>query len=321
MKPWSGDIQQHIDNWKAKLGNLDWWPQYVYHFTDVHNAAKIIQSGCLYSRSECTRLGIMSVDNASPEIIQQTNREHLQYVRLYFRPRTPTQYRNEGIRPVGQRQLGAHCPVPVFFCFDALGILAQDDTEFSNGNMGSSWAEHSSTHEFFQSIPFQYVFHNGWLSDEEKGKVIFHRNAEVLVPERLPLFPTLKFIACRSAAERQTLLHLLPATVKNEWGQHIRIPGEGLFERRWTFVQEVVVVDDSVIFRFNPNTQTPGPFRVRFSYQENGSEQVRQWEALKPDIKGSKRIHVEGASIGVAELYLDDALAFADTLIFDDLPF
>lgn len=35
---------------------------------------------------------------------------------LYFRPRTPTQFHNEGIRPPLQRgQSGAHCPVPIFF--------------------------------------------------------------------------------------------------------------------------------------------------------------------------------------------------------------
>ena len=44
-----------------------------------------------------------------------------------------------------------------------------------------------------------------------------------LVPDSLPLDPALKFIACRSAAERQTLLHLLPADLRRRvpdavWG-------------------------------------------------------------------------------------------------------
>ena len=138
MKPWKADFGRHIERWSARLGNLEWWPRYVYHFTDVHNAASIIQSGCLYSREEAVRRGLMRVDNASLEIIKQTRPEHLKYARLYFRPRTPTQYRNEGIRPISQRELGAHCPIPIYFCFDALTVLAQNDTEFSDGNMASS---------------------------------------------------------------------------------------------------------------------------------------------------------------------------------------
>jgi hypothetical protein len=135
----------------------------------------------------------MKIDNASPQIIQQTRPEHLEYVRLYFRPRTPTQYRNEGIRPVNQRELGgAHCPMPVYFCFDALTVLALDRTEFSDGNMGSARASHSAERDFFLSIPFHLVFHNRWFTPDERDEIVFRRNAEVLVPGSLPLDPALK---------------------------------------------------------------------------------------------------------------------------------
>jgi hypothetical protein len=138
VKSWADDIRRHIQTWSNRLGNLSWWPRYIYHFTDVRNAASIIQSKHLYSRAETEYRRLMEVDNASPTVIQQTHPEHQENVRLYFRPRTPTQYRNEGIRPVSQRQLGAHCPVPIYFCFDALTILAQDNTRFLDGNMGTS---------------------------------------------------------------------------------------------------------------------------------------------------------------------------------------
>jgi len=125
VKSWADEIQRHIETWASRLGLLRWWPRYVYHFTDVHNAASIIRSGYLYSRAEAEQRGLMKVDNASPEIIQRTRPEHLQYVRLYFRPRTPTHYRNEGIRPINQRKLVAHCPIPVYFCLDALTVLGR----------------------------------------------------------------------------------------------------------------------------------------------------------------------------------------------------
>lgn len=154
MKSWANAIEAHIQHWSARLGNLSWWPRYLYHFTDVQNAANILQTGYLYSRHEAQRQGMMTVDNASPTVIQQTLAEHYQYVRLYFRPRTPTQYLNEGIRPLSQRELGgAHCPVPVFFCFDALSVLSQSETLFSNGNMGSNRVEYDNSRDFFLSIP------------------------------------------------------------------------------------------------------------------------------------------------------------------------
>jgi hypothetical protein len=322
MKSWTTDIEQHIKTWSARLGNLGWWPRYVYHFTDVNNAASIIQNGHLYSRTKAQQQGLMLVDNASPAVIQQTRKDYWEYVRLYFRPRTPTQYDNEGIRPVNQRKLSAHCPVPVFFCFDALTVLTLDSTEFSDGNMGSSRASHDSTRDFFLSIPFHLVFHNRWFSPEERDEIIFRRNAEVLVPNNLPLAPTLKLIACRSAAERQTLLHLLSADQRRRWAPRIRLGEQGLFERKWTYVEEVITVNnDSVIFRFNPNTQTPGPFRISFAYSERGEGFKRTWQAEQQIAKGSLRIRVPGAVWGEATLHLDDALAFADTLIFEEIPF
>jgi len=322
VKPWADEIQRHIDTWAARLGPLSWWPRYVYHFTDVHNAASIIQSECLYSRIEAERRSLMTVDNASPEIISQTRQEHLRYVRLYFRPKTPTQYCNEGIRPSGQRELGgAHCPVPVYFCFDALTVLGLDEAEFSNGNMGSRRASHSGERDFFLSIPFHLVFHNRQFLPDERDEVVFRRHAEVLVPDSLPLDPALKFIACRSAPERRTLLHLLPADLRRRWARRIRSGERGLFERKWTYVEEVVTVNDTLIFRFNPNTLTPGPFQVYFSYREAGTGPVRSWTGEQAVLNNSLRIRLPNASWGIATLYLDDALAFKGLVTFEEIPF
>lgn len=322
MKPWADEIQHHIETWASRLGPLRWWPRYVYHFTDVRNAASIIRDGHLHSRAAAEQRGLMQVDNASPEIIQRTRPEHLQYVRLYFRPRTPTQYRNEGIRPINQRKLGgAHCPIPVYFCLDALTVLALDETEFSDGNMGSPRVRHSGERDFFFSIPFHLVFHNRWFAPEERDEIVFRRNAEVLVPDSLPLDPALKFIVCRSVAERQTLLHLLPTNLCRRWTPRIRLGEQGLFERKWTYVEEVVTVDDEVIFRFNPNTQTPGPFQVSFSYREAGEGSERRWEGNRATLNNRLRIRVSDAVRGTVSLHLDDALAFAGSLTFEQVLF
>jgi hypothetical protein len=320
VKPWVEDIRQHIEIWSARLGSLSWWPRYVYHFTDIHNAVEILKSRHLYCRSEATRRGLMAIDNASQVVIQQTQPEYLDYVRFYFRPRTPTQYRNEGIRPVNQRDLGAHCPIPVFLCFDALTILSLDETKFSNGNLASHRVSHSSERSFFLNIPFDQVFHEGRIPPEKREEIVFHRNAEVLVPQQLALEPGLKFIACRSLAERQTLLHMLPVGLASRWAKYIRLGEVGLFFREWTFVETVTIVDNKVSFRFNPNTRTPGPFDVRLSYQEESSGVTKTWAETVEKLDRSLKFRFEQTQHrwGTATLHLDDSLAFAGLLLFEE---
>lgn len=322
MKAWREEIRAHIEEWSGRLGTRHWWPRYVYHFTDVCNAASIIKAGHLYSRADAERLGLLQVDSASPEVIKGTRAEHLENVRLYFRPLTPTQFDNEGIRPLGKRKLGgAHCPIPIYFCFDALTVLADDDTQFSDGNMGSARATYSGQRDFFMEIPFDLVFHHGAFRKDLRDEVVFRRHAEVLVPHSLPLNARLKFIAARSAAERQTLLHLLPARVRNTWAPRIRLGEQALFERKWTYVEEVLVVDDCVVIAFNPNTTTPGPFEVTFTYAEAGAAVPREFHGKRDRLDSRLRVSVPGAAAGTAQLRLDEALAFAGTLIFEEVPF
>jgi hypothetical protein len=323
MKPWHGRIQQHIQEWSNQLGNHKWWPKYVYHFTDVNNAANILKDGILYSRVEAANRGRMIVDNASPIVMAQTRQQHRLFVRLYFRPRTPTQFCNEGIRPVAQRVLGgAHCPIPVYFCFDALSILSLDNSEYSDGNMGSMRATHRGDRDFFLQIPFAQVFHYGRFPPDEHDEIIFRRNAEVLIPNKLPLEPDLKFIACRSVAERQTLMHLLDWPTEEKWQNKIKMGEQGFFERKWTYLEEVVYADNYITFRFNPDTQTPGPFQLRSEYQENGSDKVGRLEKQVECLDNIFRIRKPpNAKSGTVKLYLDDCLAYSDNIIFEDIPF
>ena len=223
MKQWSDEIKAHIDQWSNELNDRNWWPRYLYHFTDVQNAISIIQSGCLYSRNEAQNHGIDFFDCASPQVIEGTQPKHLDYVRLYFRPRTPTQFDNEGIRPLDSRAINSHCPIPVFFCFDAFELLSRDNTEFSDGNMGTKKVRYGRTLDLFKSIPFNKVFHTTWFTPEEKDEIIFHRNAEVLIPRVLELNSALKHIVFRSATEDQTLRTLASGHISNKWYKKFRL--------------------------------------------------------------------------------------------------
>jgi len=276
MKSWAPVIDEHIRLWTGRLPQYKWWPRYVYHFTDVTNAASIVKTGSILSRNACTRAGMLQNENANMEIIGRTPTASQDFVRLYFRPLTPTQYANEGIRPAHQRQ-NAHCPVPVFFAFDAANVLSQDSTYYSDGNMGSGRVTYDNSEEFFGRIPFDLVFHDGRFSQQERDEIVFRRNAEILVPAQLPLSSALSFIVCRSSAERQTLLALLPQAIRPLWESKVRIAaGGGFFFRRWSYVEEVVVSGEVINIRFNPATSTPGPFAASFEYEPESLELARK---------------------------------------------
>ena len=88
-----------------------WWPQFIFHFTDLQNVVSVLTQGKLLARSRCE----IATDIASADVLANTNDAWKDYVRLYFRPRTPMQWHIEGIRPRGRlTSLKAHCPVPVF---------------------------------------------------------------------------------------------------------------------------------------------------------------------------------------------------------------
>lgn len=317
MKSWQTDIRNKIKELSQSLKprGLDWWPKYVYHSTDVQNAAKILETGYLYSRVEAQKHDLMVVNNASVEIIDHTNKNSLNYARLYFRPRTPTQYNNEGIRPLNCRSLNAHSPVPIFFCFDSLEVLSQDETEFSDGNMASSRANHSATKEFYLKIPFEFVFHEGPFSEDARDSIIFHRHAEVLVPNYLQIDKFLKYVICRSPAEWQTLLALLSNTIARKWKDNIYFDNKSrFFYRLWTSVDSVVTTPNTLTFRFNPNTSTPGPFNAKVTFKENGRE-PRLWIG-KINARDPLTLTVNNAKEGMVTLELDDALAYKGKVIF-----
>lgn len=316
-KPDADKIIAHIELIKRQQWLAPYqrgWPDYLFHFTDISNAVKMLQEGMLFSRSELEKRKSPITDIASPEIISSTPSEWKGYVRLYFRPRTPMQYRNEGFRPIRQRELGgAHCPVPIVFIFDAKNILTNKKTKFSDGNLAAGAAVGEDSN-FFLSIPFQKVYHDESIGENEKRNIIFHRHAEVIIPDSLDL-SNLKFIWCRSQAEFETLVHLLP---NSKWMNKIGIGNRaGLFNARWSFVEKVDLSPTIITFTFNPS-QTPGPFFAKITVEELETKTHYFWENKEFFAAGTKTFnlsnmtHPEFYSI---ELSLDNQLAYKNIYI------
>ena len=321
-------LRSHIDELSRALwiGTArSWWPRFLFHCTDIRNVVNVLESGELLSRTQVNRYGHLPVDIAAPDIINQTDTRWHDYVRLYFRPKTPTQYNNEGFRPVGQRKLGAHCPVPVYLLFEASAVLSRQDSLFTDGNLASGVDPKHTINELRQ-MPFQLIYHDTWFGSDEKQKIVYHRNAEVLIPQRLGL-STVQRILCRSQAEYETLLNLLSRGARNRWvGKIGVVPKLNLFNSKWSFVQQVEMSGQSMLFRFNRNTETPGPFRARVEIYAWSFGDSRKYTWANGEYQADTELKIALSNPSNPHdysvlLYLDDHLAFKGYYEDYNLPF
>lgn len=158
------------------------WPRFLFHVTDVRNAASILADGELLSHDEAAQRRRLLVAASSAEIMDGTAQWVHRHVRLYFRPRTPTFYRNEGLRPVGDRWRGAHCPVPVALLFDAKHVLGMEGVRWSRQNMARHDANpwRGSDAASLDELPFQEIYHDQPIAhDEARDQIVSSRQAEV----------------------------------------------------------------------------------------------------------------------------------------------
>lgn len=221
-------IQQNIDRHVCP----SWWCKYAFHFTDVSNAASILTSGKLYSRSQALNLNVMSNDNASRQVIDITDSEVISNVRFYFRPKTPTQYYNEGFKHPQLRyhdDTNANVPVPVFFLFDLEKLMSHPHVEFSELSQAGHGAKTFKGVEAFSRLKFEYIYNNAFDDFQETKR---YRQAEILIPNYIDIENYLSYILCRNSLERMTLLKLLerkPGGVSERYENRIRVYKEDVF--------------------------------------------------------------------------------------------
>ncbi len=309
-------ILQHIDHLITQSWLTDSqksWPRFLFHFTDITNAKNILADGFLFSRARLQKSGKLTTDIASPEIIKSTADKWKTFVRLYFRPLTPMQYSIEGFRSKVNIKYDAHCPVPVIFVFDAKKILTLQPTLFSNGNLRAEGVQVGNSVDFYKSLPFRMIYHHAslqHLSDGEKRSVIFHRHAEVIIPNSLDL-SNLKFILCRSRAEFETLIQLLPIGSRPTWKNKIRI-ASSLFFSEWVYIKKVFLSSSSIIFHFSPSSESY-PFHARSEIKEIKTDKTYFWEEKAFKAEGKLEFNLSNLSHPGhyrISFYLDDCLAY-----------
>jgi hypothetical protein len=295
----------------------------LFRFEDIRAAAHILNEGRVLSRAAALASGAMITDCASPEVIASTADEVKRFVRLYFRPRTPTQYDSEGFRPSTCYVLGAHCPAPVVMLFDAVDVLTRVDTRFSNGNLAAN-AVTGDDAAFLESLPFEMIYHDTWFDPPQRATIVFHRHAEVIVPDELELSP-LRFVGCRTQAEYETLLHLLTAKAREEWSAKIGLGTKAnLHYRHWTFVEQVELTSEKVRFRFNPSSKTPGPFSARVTIHETETNTRYVWEGNSYFATSALEMNLQSLKYPdsyTVRMELDGHLAYSNGYQRVDIPF
>lgn len=327
LKPDAEQIKQFLDNlaqesW-VKRSERHWWPRFLFHYTDVKNAVSILRDNRLLSRQEAVNHNRLSVSSGSSTILAGTDADVKAAVRFYFRPQTPTQYHVEGIR--SQKTLAqskfpdAHCPVPIFFLFDAKELLTQQNCWFSDGNLGSAKAQKLSTAAELAALPWQKIYHTGRF-DPQRENITFYRNAEVVVPGSLDL-TALRYIGCRSEAEKETLLHLLSPPIRQKYqNQIIATSRITLFFKSHTFLQAARMSSNSIVLNFSPDTKSPGPFEFSFDLIKR-SETV---SLARSGVMANKSIPInlkQPASVYSVRVQLDGHLVYANSFREVPIPF
>ncbi|KYG22779.1 hypothetical protein SE92_23290 [Bradyrhizobium sp. AT1] len=267
-------INAHIAKWELALAKPFYpyrakWPGRLFHHAPIQNAVKILLDGNLRSRDDPANA--KELDVAAPDVIATRGAAH-SFARLYFRPRTPTQWHIEGIRKQGEcKWEGAHAPILVMMVFSAQTVLSLQNIKFCDRNMQIGSADPGDSEDYFSKIPFDKVFHEGGTGGDHS--IIEHRCAEVLATSPLPLADHLQWIYCRTDAEKQTLLHLMGDKGKH-WAQKILISNDLLvFERKYVFVEEVSLASDGVVFKLSPRYDS-----------QNVSVTVKAWDRSQKQI-------------------------------------
>jgi hypothetical protein len=294
----------------------------LFHHTPLENAVSILNSGNLLSRAGSE--GVRKRDVADPQVISTTAAAY-DSVRLYFRPRTPTQYHLEGIRkPADLFKPGVHAPVIFIFVFDALTVLSRAGTKVSDGNMQSSYTNVYDTEEEFYGLDFASIYHDGPFDSQAPSSrdIVRARCAETLTPSPLLIASGLQAVLCRSPAERATLLHLLHPSVRSKWSDQIRVAAEpGLFDNRFAFVKSVDASKERILFALNGRHDGQ---KIAFTLRVTCLSTGKVFSRGPVLLEGSKRYfaeHNNGEHRHRVEIWLEDVMAFCSEYEIADDPF
>lgn len=317
-------VEEHIQAWETKLGAgyRRRWPSRLFRHEVLENAIRILRTGQLLSRSEAASL--LQRDVAPEEIINITHTAH-GYTRLYFRPRTPTQYRIEGIRRPEEIWNGRHAPVLYMFVFKSRSLLTRPNVHFSRGNMQVPGTAVLDGDAAFKTLSFDKIYHEGRYNpdDPEQADIKIWRCAEVLCESPLLLDEALEAIVCRSDAERKTLIYAL-GDQGAKWAPRIRIVSQpGYFNAEFAFVESVDLTSEGVTVRFHPRRSLPVEAQVKLIAENPGDfSDIHTFKRQPLDLRSGWdfKFKVQQGAYKII-IYIEDEIAYQNILFYGEDPF
>lgn len=188
-----------------------------HHYTDFTNFLDIMKTGKLLSRNEAFKCGF--IDAAEQSVIDRTSEKVKEYVRFYYKEKTPTIYDNEGIKV---DNCLPHMPIPVLLLFNE-NIIYYGKIAFASGCGGSKYSQITNNLQTAMNFDWKTVFNRGWIPTDEdslmtlgydpnKANVINKRNAEFLLNKEIDI-RHIKKIIFRSPADKK---HAILALGDNE---------------------------------------------------------------------------------------------------------
>jgi len=254
------DLQ--AEDWGAR----QWWTFFAFAYGDVQQVAEVLRQDAL------------------PASAVQGSRSRLdQYVRLSFRPRTPSSFNREGHRPRAGGFPPDYVPMPVYLGFELEDVLLREGVKFSDGDVAKVGKTYS-TAQTFRELPFSRIYHDTWFSADEREEILRHRDAQLLVPAPLGL-EALQMIALRSPAEYEALRYSLPAEVWRRWRDKALVrPDLALFPQRRPYVQRVACTPQALHLSFHVPMAEDVP-RLSLSLLINpshGQAISQHWESWTP---------------------------------------
>lgn len=174
-----------------------------HHYTDMTNFIKIMQKNKLYSREKADEEGFN--DAADQDVIGITDESVKNHVRFFYKEKTPTLYKNEGIK---ESNSDPHMPLPVLLLFDE-NIIFHPYSVFANGGGGSSKTTFTMDADVAIKYNWESIFSRGELEEgPRKREIINNRNAEFLYPTEIET-SHLKKILFRAPADMKQAMSVL----------------------------------------------------------------------------------------------------------------
>lgn len=291
------------------------WGEYLYHQLPLAHALSVLKSGFLLSRDSAKAEGLITHDAASASVIAQSQRL-APFARLYFRPRTPTHFRWEGIKPADDTgpYCDVHCPMPFTLRFAARPVLSMQDVLFTASSPARPDVDLISDPRKLAGIDWRLVYHDHAMPQDpvKKRDIVGARGAEVLVPDKLTT-SYLHSIVARSPAERDTLVGRMTEDIWERWADRVIVNTSKTrcYHESRVFVDTVAMHGSSITVRFGGSATRLRTYDVSFRGRPRGANTWLPWRTVPYTLSSTLQIDAISLDNGLRlQIKIEGHLAF-----------